>query len=111
MTEQQLQQAIWAGFASWAEVRVWRINAGGRPGENGGWFKGAPAGHPDLTGFLAPNGRWFGLEVKVPGGKQSEQQQRFEGAAKGRGALYAVVRSVEEAQAVVTGWLVAERAR
>lgn len=111
MTEQQLQQAIWAAFAGWREVRIWRINAGGRPGENGGWFKGAPAGHPDLTGFLAPHGRWFGLEVKTPEGKQSAQQAAFQAAAAQRGALYAVVRSPEEAMTVVDGWLKEERAR
>lgn len=111
MNEQNLQQHILLAFTGWRDVRIWRINAGGRPGESGGWVKGAPPGHPDLTGFLAPHGRWFGLEVKVPTGKQSDQQRAFQAAADGRGALYAVVRSVEEATTAVRGWLDAEATR
>lgn len=104
MTEQALQQAILIALGSRPDLRIWRVNAGGSPGLRGGWVKGAPPGHPDLTGILR-GGRWFGIEVKTEDGKQSEQQKRFEAMATGLDGLYAVVRSVEEAVATVDSWL------
>lgn len=104
MTEQQIQNDILLALGQRRDLRIWRVNCGASMGFGGGVIKGAPPGHPDLTGILA-GGRWFGLEVKRPGQKQSEQQARFEAMVKRFGGLYAVARSVDEAQATVTAWL------
>lgn len=62
---------------------------------------GLPVGFSDLFGHRAGDARAFYLEVKTPTGRASPQQLAFIAAMQKRGALAGVVRSVEEALAVV----------
>lgn len=52
-------------------------------------------GQPDIQGML--DGRWIGIEVKKPGGRQSEKQKKFQKAVERAGGVYLLVDDVEEA--------------
>ncbi len=60
------------------------------------WREFGSPGAPDLLGQLR-NGTVLGLEVKRPGGKAEEHQQRWLDHATKYGACCAVVHSVDEA--------------
>ena len=82
---------------------VFRANVGlfftqdGRP-----VHAGLPVGFSDLFGHRVGDARAFYLEVKTPTGRVSPQQLAFIAAMQKRGALAGVVRSVEEARAVLS---------
>lgn len=61
---------------------------------------GLPKGFSDLFGFTT-DGRPFFLECKSAGGKLRIDQQKFIESMARRGAIAAVVRSVEDALAVL----------
>lgn len=68
-----------------------------------GWrFRRMPAhslkGVPDI--ILVHVGRPYFLEVKRPGTYQSAEQKDFQKRAEQSGALYAVVRSIDDVQAL-----------
>ena len=91
--------AILIAITARPEVLAFRVNAGGAHGPGGGWVKGAPAGTADILACVA--GRYVALEVKTDAGRQSPAQRKFEAAVGRAGGVYAVVRSVAEAEAVV----------
>ena len=62
---------------------------------------GLPVGFTDLFGHRAGDARAFYLEVKTPTGRPTAQQLAFVAAMQKRGALAAVVRSVDEARAAL----------
>ena len=57
---------------------------------------GLPVGFSDLFGHRANDARAFYLEVKRPGQRPTRQQSDFIAAMRARGAIAAVVRSVED---------------
>ena len=63
----------------------------------------APAGTPDLVGYLAPSGRFVGLEVKKPGERPTEIQKRAGEAIRAAGGIFAVVTSVSDALVAIAG--------
>ncbi len=81
---------------------VFRANVGlfftadGRPVKTG-----LPVGFSDLFGHRAGDARAFYLEVKTPKGRPTDQQLAFIAAMQKRGAIAAVVRSVDEARQVL----------
>jgi hypothetical protein len=101
MTESQLQDAIRLALGRSRELVVWRNNcghavmAGGRRVTFG---VGGPGG-ADLIGML--DGRFLAIEVKSPTGRQSPEQERFEGLVKSKGGIYLMPRSVEEALSLI----------
>lgn len=64
---------------------------------------GLGPGSPDLVGILggAAGGRFLGFELKTEGGRLEPTQGPWHAAARAKGALVEVVRSVEEAEAVI----------
>jgi hypothetical protein len=56
-----------------------------------------PAGWPDVTGLL-PDGRFIGVEVKAPGGRQSPVQKRMEQEIRNRSGIYVLAYSVQDVQ-------------
>lgn len=80
-------------------AKVWRENAGAVP-TRGGYMHLAPAGTPDIVGYL-PGGRFVALEVKRPKEKERPAQLEFLTRAQQLGCLVGVVRSVEEALKLV----------
>ena len=76
---------------------VYRCNVGRFKMADGRWFDtGLPPWFSDLAGHRAGDARAFYLEVKQPGGRVTPQQILFLDAMKQRGAIAAVVRSVED---------------
>ncbi len=58
--------------------------------------KYAISGVPDI--IVVHVGRPYFLEVKRPGSYQSAEQKEFQARAEAAGALYAVVRSIDDVQ-------------
>lgn len=89
----------------------WRNNSGNTivgKGKDRRMIRMSPSGSPDIIGIL-PGGRFFGIEVKAPGKKQSPNQVAWEEKSRKFGARYTVVTSVREARDVLAGWNVDER--
>ena len=102
MTEAALQREILRRFGCRPDVRLWRANAGRAlvPTANGGLrpIQVNLPGCPDLIGFLAPSGRFLGIEVKAPGGTLRESQLAFAEVLRRMGGIYIVARSVEDVE-------------
>lgn len=76
------------------KIPSWRANAGGAM-RGGRLVKMAPAGTPDVLAIL-PGGRLLGVEAKSPTGRLRETQIAWRDAAEKAGALYWVVRSLDD---------------
>ena len=63
---------------------------------------GMTPGCSDL--MIGCKGRMFAMEVKGPSGSQSDRQRDFAAWCQSCGIPYRVVRSLDEAQAVMVGW-------
>lgn len=61
-------------------------------------------GAPDLLLFERGGNRFFGLELKAPGGKQSPGQVSFQEKCIANNWPYAVVSSVDAAIEAARGW-------
>jgi len=59
-----------------------------------------PAGWPDITGLL-PDGRFVGVEVKAPGGRQSAVQKVMEQAVRQRRGIYVLAYGVQDIKEVI----------
>jgi hypothetical protein len=84
-------------------ARLIRLNAGRR-----GRVQLAPAGYPDLFGWLmrGPNsGRAVGLECKRQGEELSPVQEVWAAEAGREGVLVACVESVQQAVDLLRGWV------
>lgn len=68
---------------------------------SGGRRRLAPKGTPDLTGYRIMDGRFIGIEVKVPGGKVSVEQQATIAAMLESNCLCGVARSIADALRIV----------
>lgn len=99
MTETDIQRDILAALARVPGLVCWRSSTG--VSRSGGRFlRYGVKGQGDITGLL-PGGRMFALEVKTPTGRVSPEQVEFGARVNGAGGLWAVVRSVDEALAVI----------
>ena len=86
-------------FVSESSV-FFRVNSGVAKGFGGSFMKLAPKGTADIIGVV--RGRAVALEVKTSVGKQSKDQKAWQRAWEARGGVYAVVRTVEQAFAIVS---------
>lgn len=105
MRERELQDAIRLALGRRTDVVLWRNNVGlGETREGARVRFGLAVGSADLIGVVRMAngaGRFVGLEVKMPGGRVSDDQQRWIELVRSRGGYAAVVRSVDEAMAAV----------
>lgn len=76
--------------------------------QNSGWaFAGkrmirlGPEGLPDVIVIIGPHGKFLGLEIKSATGQLRPSQEEFCEKATKAGAMYRVVRSLEQAQDAV----------
>lgn len=60
--------------------------------------KYTPRGIPDI--IVVAGGLFWGLEVKTKVGRQSPEQKEFQANVEAHGGKYAVVRSIDEVQAL-----------
>lgn len=68
-----------------------------------------PAGLPDIVVILPPGGRFLGIELKSPDGKQNESQIDMATRMLQVGAVYTVCRSIQEVMDVVCRHVSKER--
>jgi hypothetical protein len=95
--EKDIQSAI-CDYLTARRHFFWRNNTGAFKTERGGFIRFGAVGSPDI--ILVHTGRPYFLEVKRPKTKQSPDQVSFQKEAKKAGALYAVVRSIDDVQAL-----------
>lgn len=98
-SEAHIQQAVLAAWGAHPRLRIARVNTGAAM-VKGRMVKFGVPGTADIVGLIAPSGRMIQLEVKTLTGRQSDVQKRMERIVKQFGGVYAVVRSVADADAV-----------
>ena len=95
MLEKDIQMAI-CDYLSLKRYFFWRQNTGAVWDKDR--FRSMPKysmnGVPDI--ILIKNGKFIGLEVKQPKGKQSDNQKIFEKMCKDNGAEYHIVTSLDD---------------
>jgi hypothetical protein len=96
--EKAIQSAILVRLSEEIDVLVWRNNVG--VDVTRGVRYGLAVGSPDIVG-VGPGGRFFGLEVKRPGGRAEPHQSRWADSVRAMGGVVEVVTSAEEALDVV----------
>lgn len=102
MREQDIQTCIRNALGKCDDLALWRNNVGELLDSRGRAVTfGLAIGSADLIGILAPTGRFFALEVKVPGRKAKPHQETWLSLVRSLGGFAAVVTSVEEAQAAL----------
>lgn len=94
MSESDLKTAIISALNA-AGCCVWRNQAG-----RARRMKLAPTGSPDIVGFTRW-GRFIGLEIKLPKGTTSPQQDEWLSRMRDAGCIAGVARSVSEAIEIV----------
>jgi hypothetical protein len=102
MNELELQSRIRLALGKRSDCVFWR-NAVGVAKTHGDRATryGLCRGSSDLVGFVRPSGRFVALEIKVEGGRVSEDQEKFLTLVNLGGGYGRVVRSIEEANAAV----------
>ena len=100
MTEATLTRAILLRCGSLPHVRLWRSQPLVARTKTGRVVRALPVGFPDISGIMA-GGRMVALECKTTTGRVSQEQAAFGAMLVKFGALYGVVRSVEDALRVL----------
>lgn len=100
MSEGALQDAIRLALGTLPEGAWWRNNCGVALHPNGARVVyGLAVGSADLVGVV--RGRFVALEVKTPTGRVTPAQAQWLALVRAQGGVAEVVRSVEDALAVV----------
>lgn len=81
------------------DLRIAPMSPGGEPTKSGKPARCGPPGLADICGVIGPSGRIFMLEAKTGAATQSRVQIAMMRTIRGLNGFYAVVRSVEEAEA------------
>jgi len=95
MTESDILHEILVAVTAVPGVLAHRNNSGLLYAPNGARVRASVPGAPDIIGCY--RGRWIGLEVKTPRGRQSAAQRNYQAAVERAGGVYALVRSPAEA--------------
>jgi hypothetical protein len=103
MSEAALTTAVLNALQQMPGVVAWRCNSGTAK-VRGGWMHLAPNGTADVIGFASPGGRFFGIELKVQGGRHphTKEQQDWGAKVQKHGGIYILARSVAEALDALT---------
>lgn len=94
--EKDIQRSI-LDYLGYKRVFHWRNNTGAFSGEHNGtrrFVKYGAVGSPDI--FALHKGTLYGIEVKRPGGKQTEAQRLFQFDMEQNGGVYRVARSIDD---------------
>lgn len=110
MSEQDITRTIICAVNATGFAHVWR-NHSGLVKVRRAWMHLAPAGSPDVIGYLLDgSARVVGLEVKLPKEKPTEIQEQWRARILAAGGIAAVVRSVDEALGLLRAALKVEAA-
>lgn len=88
-----------AGLERDGKLFYFRSASGGVKMASGGFFRTGRAGVPDIT--VLCNGRYIGLEVKTPTGKQQDSQKEIETLIQKHGGEYHLVRGVSDVAVIL----------
>lgn len=103
--ESYVQREILRLWGSHPRVRLWRANAGrALVATAAGGLRPLQVnitGCPDLIGWIAPAGRFLGIECKGDGGKLRPEQAAFRDRLEKDGGVYIEARSVEDVDRVL----------
>lgn len=101
MREKIIQSKIMAVLnARDAPCRLWRNNVGVTPDTHIRY--GLGLGSADLVGLVLTTGQFLAVEIKTPIGRLSPEQKAWLATITRLGGLALVLRSVEEAESLVT---------
>lgn len=106
-TENEIMREILAALGAQPDLYLMRNQVGGaerfdtETNEVRHERYGLAPGSSDLVGILAPNGRWFCIEVKTATGRVGEEQTKWLARMRRFGAFACVVRSADEAVAAL----------
>jgi len=102
MRESVLQKGIME-YLGWREdaLRLYwfRAGSGAMKLESGRYFKTGRPGVPDIVVIM--KGRFIGLEVKTPKGRQSEAQEKAQNQIQRAGGEYYIVRSISDVKEIL----------
>lgn len=101
-TERVILHDILLALGARSDLKVWRVNVVVAKDRAGQWLRSGPDGSADISGILAPSGRRLELEVKSATGRVRPEQEAFLAMVRAMGGVGEVVRSVQEAEAVLT---------
>ena len=92
--EKEIQKSILdylklKGYMAWKNSTVGIFNK-----KSGGYIPSQSVGAPDI--FMLTKGVFWGIEVKTPTGKLSDNQKHFGGNIKANGGKYLVAYSVDD---------------
>jgi hypothetical protein len=96
--ESEIQKAILEWLA-YKRICHWRNNSGAMVSEYKGkrrFMRFGKVGSPDI--FAVKDGVCYGIEVKRPGGKQSDAQREFQARLEAAGGRYLLVYSIEDVE-------------
>ena len=101
VSETQLSAAIKSALAYLPGLLLWRNNTGKLQDRNGRWVTfGLGVGSADRVGLV--DGRFFALEVKLPGEKPTKEQTCWHQCVRNVGGFCRCGESVEEAVLAVS---------
>lgn len=85
-----------------AQTRVWRNNTGVLKDARGIPVRfGLAVGSADLVGIVAPSGRFLAVEVKMPNGRLTPEQEAWLATVRRFGGIAEVARSIEDAEKIL----------
>ena len=99
MKETVIQRAILQYLAYVKRVYSFRANSGNIITQEGRYFKTGRAGCPEI--IVCHKGRFIGLEVKTPTGRQSHVQKEAQIDIERAGGEYHIVRSVDDVNKII----------
>jgi hypothetical protein len=85
MKESDVQRQI-LDYLARKGIFHYRNNSGAFKRDDGHFYRFGALGSPDI--ICVVDGRYVGIEVKAPKGKQSEHQKAFRRISKRRGGIY-----------------------
>lgn len=92
-SEKEIQKSI-LDYLSLRKIFHWRNNSGAFKTEKGGFYSFGTPGSPDVLAIH--EGVFYGIEVKKPGGKQSEHQKAFQTGLEKAGGRYVLAFSIDD---------------
>lgn len=96
--EREIQHSIRLSLGARTDVVMWRNNVGALKDARGRYVRfGLCEGSADLIGIYKPTGQFLAIEIKRPGGKLSEAQEKFAALVASCGGIHFTVFSADEA--------------
>jgi hypothetical protein len=80
-------------------IFFWKQNNVGTRKPDGGWIPAPMLGVADI--ICCVRGRFLAIEVKVPGGHQSQSQGAFEADVRRAGGEYVLAKSIEDVEGIL----------